>query len=98
MMLNGNGVTELQRIVSHVRSIKRHVPPEFTADWRMLDEAADLLLIQARNEERLRRLLAACDVPVYTVASICCCGATEGHRHARACPVWQDAALEQTEP
>ncbi len=35
--------TDLARIISHVRSIKRHVPPEFTADWKMLDEAADLL-------------------------------------------------------
>jgi hypothetical protein len=26
--------TELQRIVSHLRSIKRHVPPEFTAAGR----------------------------------------------------------------
>lgn len=40
-------------IVSHVRSIKRHVPPEFTADWKMLDHAADLLA-------RLRVDLATC--------------------------------------
>jgi len=38
-------------VASHVRSIKRHVPPTFTEDWLMLDEAADCLLALQKRAE-----------------------------------------------
>lgn len=44
-------MTYIQQIASHVRSIKRHVPPTFTADWQMLDKAADLLLALQKRAE-----------------------------------------------
>jgi hypothetical protein len=45
-------------LVSHVRSIKRHVPPTFISDWQALDAAAELLELQAETNGSLRKIIA----------------------------------------
>jgi len=61
MRLNGlRSMTDVQRLASHVRSIKRHIVlPSFMGDCQKLDDAADLLLAQATDLEQLRAAIRA---------------------------------------